>query len=675
MSQSVSKSLYIGATLLALSGFILWGLHTINSPSFYYDELMFTDLALGGHGGWPIYNRFLDIPTMIFPYIGALKSYVYMIIFHFFDPSYFSIRVPTLLLMSLAILILSRTVAVLFNRTTALIVLVLLCFNPSLLMYGKFDVGPTVFEFFARCMIILSLTLMVLKKNHVRALGLLGTFSILGMFNKLSFIWFLNSILPLFIVLQLFLHHPSKRKKIFTQNFKTYGVLIGTWVLTITWFILVYKMNHLDPTANNDLSQYWQNFILKFFGISTLIQNVGIYNNFLQHPIPALSKHFLYFNLLTFAFGAIYYFIYLIEHRRTNRPVEASHFIALLLLGSTGLILVQILFTPAALNPWHFFCLFPSLLVFLMISWIHFLQRIRRYTLQHKVLGGILISGMVLYGMIINSLVHETSTRVPPHTRNRERVFCTTTNDAFLRHLKSHPQTHFTFLDWGMHTLATTLLPEPRFRESLALLPDMPINTAEVFVTHGPEATAFPNIRATFFNLLDRLELTAILTHHIVDTDGLTIFEFWKIHPNPIAGTPLFSLQSNNTTLFQANGCILQTAEKNSSLQISANTIDPIVILPKFHFPQGKHDYVVQIEITSPVKTFFRLFPQTAAQPHYGPNLTAPLIPGDNHLFFLLSQNELIGRLRIDPGETPGTYLLKSISVSILKSENGKIVF
>ena len=663
------KLVYISSIIFSLSGFILWGIYKINLPSFYYDELMFADVALGRIGNLPIFNHFFGIPTMIFPYIGALKSYVYLIIFHFFDPSYYSIRIPTLLLMSLAIFILARVIAALFGKTAALIILILLCFNPSLLMYGKFDVGPTVFEFFARCMIIFSLTLIALKKNPRRSLGLLVVFSILGMFNKLSFIWFLNSILPLFIALQLFLLKPTERKPFFTENFKTYSILLGTWVLAIIWFVGVYKINQLDPAANNDLTMYWQNLKNKFIGISTLIQNVGIYNNFLQQPVPFPSKPFLYFNLITFFSGCIYYFVYLFQYRLSKRLIDASHFIAILLLGSTGLLLAQIIFTPAAVHPWQFCCLFPSLLLFLIFSWIHLLQCIARHTLLHKTLLCLLISGMALYGILINSIVHKKITRTPPHTRNWERIFSTTTNDAFLAYLNNHPQVHFTFLDWGMHTLATTLLPAPRFRESLTPLFNTHINTAELFVTHGPAASAFPKLRPGFFVLLDQLGLAPTLVHQIVDTDGLTIFEFWKISKNNSIGTPIFNLQPDNLNLFQGRTCTLHHDRENTSLQINANMIDPVVILPKFDFPQGKHDFVVQVEMTSPAKTFFRLFPQTVTQPHYGFNLTAKIIPGNNNLFFLLPNHELIGRLRIDPGEKPGRYIFKSISVSLIKPE------
>jgi hypothetical protein len=547
-------------------------------------------------------------------------------------------------------------------------------------MYGKFDVGPAVFEFFARCTIILCLTLIRLKKHPQRALFALVFLSILGMFNKLSFIWFLNSILPVFILLQLLLSNPKSRKAFFSENYKTFIIILGTWLLAIIWFIAIYKINQLDPTINSDPALFGQSIGNKFLGISYLIQNVGIYSNFLHQPIPFPSIPFLYFNLITFFSGSIYYLTHLVRSRMSNSQIDTPHFMAILLLCSTLIILIQIIITPAATNPWHFFCLFPSLLLFLILSWIHILQGIKKYIIIHKLLCGLLVSSMLLYGILINAIVYDKIKSVAPQTRSWERLFSTTTNDAFLEYLKNHPRIHFNFLDWGMHTLAITLLPEPRFREYLGCfqldkISIIPINAEELFVTHSLAASAFPKIRPAFFDYLDRFGFAYTLVHKIDDTDGLTVFEFWKISKSKTIGINIFNLNDKYLNLFHGHACTINADLDKNTLQIDTTDIDPIVVVPEFNYPDGAHDYVVRVEIFSSVATTFRLFPQTVAQPQYGFNIATEITPGDNYLFLLLPNYELAGRLRIDPGEKPGRYIFKSISVSLIKPEKQSMAF
>ncbi|MCD4812946.1 hypothetical protein K8S19_04570 [bacterium] len=466
------------------------------------------------------------------------------------------------------------------------------------------------------------------------------------------------------------MNNQKSFKAWFSKNRKTLLVILGTWLLAIIWFILIYKLNNLNPTVNSDPAMPWKSIPSKLIGISHVIQNVGIYNNFLRHPVPGPSIPFLYFNFITFFSGFIYYSAYLIKSRRSNRPVNPSHFMAILLFCSSCLILTQIIITPAAIHAWHFFCLYPSLLLFAILSWIHILHAIKEHIIFHKSLSSLLIGGMILYGIFINTIVHKKIKNVAPQTKNWERIFSTTTNDAFLAYLKDHPQIYFHFLDWGMHTLAITLLAETRFHETFNFpneLSGVSINTGDYFVTHSPEASAFPKIRSVFFNYLNQFGLDYTLDHKIVDTDGLTVFEFWKINKSAAVGTPIFNLHDSPLDLFQGHACTINASLHKKTLEINTHDIDPVVLLPKFHFPSSAHDYIVQVEIHSSTTTLFRLFPQTVQQPHYGFNLSTRIIPGNNHLFFLLPNHELIGRLRMDPGEKPGRYVFKSISVSRIK--------
>src|SRR5438094_28690 len=73
------------ATIVALPAalFVLASCLGLSNPGLQYDELLFANAALGNshpyHGF--IYRETLGITTMVMPYIGALKSWLYAPIF------------------------------------------------------------------------------------------------------------------------------------------------------------------------------------------------------------------------------------------------------------------------------------------------------------------------------------------------------------------------------------------------------------------------------------------------------------------------------------------------------------------------------------------------------------------------------------------------------------------
>src|SRR6185436_13564341 len=64
----------------AALAFLCWcTLSAIERPGVEYDEVLFVNAALGGHwanGGF-VARRLFGVPTMVMPYSGALKSWLY----------------------------------------------------------------------------------------------------------------------------------------------------------------------------------------------------------------------------------------------------------------------------------------------------------------------------------------------------------------------------------------------------------------------------------------------------------------------------------------------------------------------------------------------------------------------------------------------------------------------
>ena len=82
-------------TLLGLmSLYLALATYKIHSPGIYYDEI----LSVGPPAAGQPYFKYLGLPLMIFPYIGALKSWIYTPIFALFGVSAITIRLPVILI-------------------------------------------------------------------------------------------------------------------------------------------------------------------------------------------------------------------------------------------------------------------------------------------------------------------------------------------------------------------------------------------------------------------------------------------------------------------------------------------------------------------------------------------------------------------------------------------------
>src|SRR6266850_3643921 len=91
-SWGLGERLLLFGLMLAFVGFASYRIH---SPGLYYDELLFAPAAMGRHASLQApYRSWLGIPLMIFPYIGALKAWIYAPIFRLLGISALTIRLP-----------------------------------------------------------------------------------------------------------------------------------------------------------------------------------------------------------------------------------------------------------------------------------------------------------------------------------------------------------------------------------------------------------------------------------------------------------------------------------------------------------------------------------------------------------------------------------------------------
>src|SRR5262249_6334077 len=158
--------------------------YKIHLPGLYYDEILFVGPATGDQP----YVKCFGVPLLIFPYIGALKAWIYTPIFALFGVSPVTIRLPAILIscgtLALGYSLVRRTLtpgwAVAFTGACAV--------HPGFVFLTRADFGPIALMLFlkALCLVLLFKWLEGPKRICWSVFGI----CILGFFDKFNFIWF-----------------------------------------------------------------------------------------------------------------------------------------------------------------------------------------------------------------------------------------------------------------------------------------------------------------------------------------------------------------------------------------------------------------------------------------------------------------------------------------------------
>ncbi len=179
------------AAILLCAWFIAAGLVLIPYPGVQNDEALF---GAGLFAPVAIEHRISIfkhvIPTMLMSYIGAVKIWLYAVIFSIWPPSVYSIRIPVLLIGAAAIgfsyLLMRRTLGI----AAAIAGTVLLATDPSYLLTAVFDWGPVAIQHLLLAAGAVALVRFY-QTGRERFLAA-GFFAFgLGLWDKALFIWLL----------------------------------------------------------------------------------------------------------------------------------------------------------------------------------------------------------------------------------------------------------------------------------------------------------------------------------------------------------------------------------------------------------------------------------------------------------------------------------------------------
>jgi 4-amino-4-deoxy-L-arabinose transferase-like glycosyltransferase len=173
--------------------FFVFGFAMIPHVGIQSDEALFSSVLFDGPAPWFWIQAFKKkIPLMLMTYLGTLKSGIYAVVFSFWPPSVYSLRVPALILGALSIPLFFRFADRATDRPTAWFAAALLAVDPAYLLASTMDWGPVVIQH------LTLLTGLLLVLRSVQTGGRLGPLAGaglalgLGLWDKALFLWMLS---------------------------------------------------------------------------------------------------------------------------------------------------------------------------------------------------------------------------------------------------------------------------------------------------------------------------------------------------------------------------------------------------------------------------------------------------------------------------------------------------
>jgi 4-amino-4-deoxy-L-arabinose transferase-like glycosyltransferase len=240
-----------GALAVSVAFFLLASGAGLSNPGLQYDELLFVNAALGNSHPYHdfVYRESFGIPTMLMPYIGALKSWLYTPIFAVFGVSVDSIRVPIVLLAGLALVFAVLLVYRLLGAWAAVALALLLATDPVYGAVARADWGPIVLSALLRTAALLCY-FAFLRRHAVRYLWLLVAALSLGLFNKLDFVWFVAALSAAAVVV----HHHDLLEQLRRRGAAVIAPIVVLLAVVVTTFVTLILPAMRLPLAGSHAS-------------------------------------------------------------------------------------------------------------------------------------------------------------------------------------------------------------------------------------------------------------------------------------------------------------------------------------------------------------------------------------------------------------------------------------
>lgn len=174
-------------------------------PGIQYDEVLQTPSAIhlvkgeinGNYrhfGSFTVGGR--TFALMSYQYIGALKAYLFALVFSVFGIHVTAFRLTNILVTIIGLLFTSRFARAMYGRQVSVVGVWLVATDPSLVLYSRSDYGPMAIAFALRAAALLFLYRWWKSAGkNTYALILAGALLGLGIYDKTNFLWFIVALM------------------------------------------------------------------------------------------------------------------------------------------------------------------------------------------------------------------------------------------------------------------------------------------------------------------------------------------------------------------------------------------------------------------------------------------------------------------------------------------------
>jgi hypothetical protein len=412
----------------------------ISRPGIQYDEVLFVNAATVRIPGVFIFRAIHGVPLMVFPYIGALKSWLYDPVFAVFAVSPATIRLPVVLITSAGLGLMYLAVRSLVNRPVAILALVALCFDNSVFWLTRNDVGPSAVELFLKCAALWCVARFVRVPSVRWTLLLLGVLA-LGLFNKLNFIWVVNAAAAVSILVIL-RHRTSLR-----SHWRLAVTWLGGLVLIYAAFGAYYYANHIFSVVGGGHGSLGQPLGPSRSIMASILSGTWFYGYALG-PITSRPTVAVIFALF-FSIGAV---LSVLPTAKRNVAV-AGIALATLLVG------FQILLTPQAAQGWHYLAIYPYVSIVAaygtyQASWLVFKKR----ALVHAAVTVAAAVSLAYNGLLLDKYMTLLATKEPSNPEWSTAIYRLS---SVLQYTRGSVFT----ADWGISNPLLALHPSRRWIE------------------------------------------------------------------------------------------------------------------------------------------------------------------------------------------------------------------
>lgn len=497
-NRFVNLNYYVLVFLLLLC-FACIACYKLGSPGVQYDELLFINGAQHDKN----YSAFIivrwgDFPILLMPYIGALKSYLYYPIINFFGVTIWSIRLPVILITMATLFILVELLRKVVAKKIALVVLLLLVLDPTLIYMTRLDVGPNVLELFLKCLALTFFYNYFIEKKSLNYLLFGFVFLGLGLFNKLNFLWFINAFYLVIFIVQF----GVIRKAINGRNVKQllpYLALIISYSAYIAYFIFI--MNKFNLSDSFRIEDFVMNLEKKYLLIFRMLNGIGFLSYIYPFSGNWLNEFIVYFYGCVILIGIV-----IVLRFKENDFINKNKKIYFSIIFIILLEIIQIVVTKNATAPWHAFALYPFFTIVFVYS-VLFIYNVlcsSGIKLANATMVSLLSLTLLYQGSIVKHYLNNLETR----TKNiawSDKIY------ELIEYTQKSNKS-FVSLDWGLHnTLVVFDNKKDKYYEWCFILNEkyskelkesdrleveamFQRDSSAVYITHGLNDQVFPNL-------------------------------------------------------------------------------------------------------------------------------------------------------------------------------------